>query len=432
MKGNGYMRLVGGLICMMAVCGCRTGNDEDDGTHDGTDDGTWVMPMAFVVQSTGASASTGSSTGSGGWEDPVYDNDTVRALYTDRIQLNVYKRLKGGGYTDEATGFAFDKKVVLTCREPDPADIFYSDHFRYAYASGVVNMQKDYEYRVTALGYAEQKNERTLFSFTDTESAVFSGAEVTLTNTDQYTTPELFFGTPRYGADMKNPDVGDIVFSYESGAINALGGWLYRCVAGIGLTVRKVPPSVKSMTLITGSVNTRCKSTSYEDFKTPEDKVDVAEGDEANRFVLDSWSRPDDWTTVYGVEDEDSINVTMNESNLFPVKSNLYVRIVQEDEDGNDKVTVVPLRMKKSAASSSSGSSSSDSDSDSDSDSSSGDSDDVNTDEALSNGTLVTERNHYYHIAGDYVTLVTKKQPLVIRINPNWDGDIDLTPDKTL
>lgn len=409
MKGYGYIWLVGGLFCMMAVCGCRTGDDEEEGT----DDNTWAMPVSFVVQSSGSSASSGSSSNSGssgGWEDPIYDNDTVRTLYTDRIQLNVYKRTKGT-YTDEADGFTFDKKVVLTCRKPDLADIFYSENFRYAYASGVVNMQKDYEYRVTALGYAEQKDERALFSFTDTENAQFSDARVSLIETNQYTTPELFFGTPRYGADMTDKTAGEVVFSYESGAVNALGGWLYRCVAGIELTVRKVPPEVKSLTLVTGSVNTQCKSTCYDDFKTPEVKVDVAEEDEGTKFVLDSWTRPDDWTTVYDVTEDDSIDVTMNESNLFPVTSNLYVRITQVDDDGNDKVTVVPLRMKKHTTDD--------------------DSDDVNTDEALSNGTLVSERNHYYRIAGDYLTLITKKQPLIIRINPNWDGDIDLTPDKT-
>ena len=113
MKGYGYIRLVGGLFCMMAVCGCRTGDDEEEGT----DNNTWTMPVSFVVPASGSTASSG---GSGGWEDPIYDNDTVRTLYTDRIQLNVYKRTKGT-YTDEAEGFTFDKKVVLTCRKPDPA-----------------------------------------------------------------------------------------------------------------------------------------------------------------------------------------------------------------------------------------------------------------------------------------------------------------------
>ncbi len=404
MKGNEYLRLVGGLLCLVALCGCRTGDDEEEGT----DDSTWTMPVSFVVPASGSSTSSTGSSGSGGWEDPIYDNDTVRTLYTDRIQLNVYKRTKGT-YTDDAEGFTFDKKVVLTCEIPS-GDYLYKN-FRYAYATGVVNMQKDYEYRVTALGYAEQKNERALFSFTDTENAQFSDARVSLIETNQYTTPELFFGTPRYGADMTDKTAGEVVFSYESGAVNALGGWLYRCVAGIELTVRKIPPEVKSLTLITDSVNTQCKSTCYDDFKSPEGKVAVAEEDEGTKFVLDSWTRPDDWTTVYGVTAVDSIDVTMNESNLFPVTSNLYVRITHVDDDGNDKVTVVPLRMKKHTTDD--------------------DSDDVNTDDALSNGTLVSERNHYYRIAGDYLTLITKKVPLVIRINPNWDGDIDLTPDKT-
>lgn len=415
MKGNKYMQLVGGLFCLLAMCGCRTGDDEEAGT----DDGTWSMPVSIVVKPSGSSASSTRAGSSGGWEDPIYDNDTVRTLYTDRIQLNVYKRQKQDGYTDDANGFTFDKKVVLTCRKPDPADIYYSENFRYAYATGVINMQKDYEYRVTALGYAEQKNERALFSFTDTENAQFSDAKVILTDVTQYKTPELFFGTPRYGADMTDKEAGEVVFSYESGVINALGGWLYRCVAGIELKVRKVPPEVKSLTLITGSVNTQCKSTCYDDFLTPYEKQNIAEGEEATKFVLDSWTRPDNWTTVYGVTDDDSIDVIMNESNLFPVTSNLYVRITQVDDDGNDKVVVVPLRMKKHVTD------------DSSSGSSGSGSADVNTDEALSNGTLVSERNHYYRIAGDYLTLISKKLPLIIRINPNWDGDIDLTPDKT-
>ncbi len=401
MRGNNYIRLVGGLIGLLAVVGCQSA----DVAQDGTDEGTWDVPVSFVVQSASANAV---SRGSG--ENPPYDNDTVRPLYTDRIQLNVYKRTKDGSYANEADGFTFDKKVVLTCRKPDAADPYYSDHFRYAYASGViVNMDRDYEYRCTALGYAEQRNEDDLFSFTGT---AFSDAQVSLTNTAQYTTPELFFGTPRYGADISDKDAGTVVFSYQSGAINALGGWLYRCVAGTELTLRKVPPEVKTLTLLTNAVNTQCQSTCYDDYLTPlaEGKKEVADMDAGRQFELDTWSRPDDWVSAYGVtEATDSITVTMNESNLFPVTATLYVRItIDKGEGEDDEVMVVPLRMKKRATSSSSSS------------------DTVNTDEQLANGTLVFQRNHYYEIAGEYESLVIKKLPLVVYVNPNWDGDIDL------
>ncbi len=402
--GNKYMRFVGGLFCLTALSGCS----QVDGMGDEADGGnTWAMPVSFVVQSSGSSsASSGSSWDNG--ENPPYAN--VRKLYTDRIQLNVYKRTKGGSYADDAEGFTFDKKVVLTCAIPGGAYLY--PHYRYAYATGVVNMDKDYEYRVTAIGYAEQKNERTLFSFT--ESGSFTDAEVSLTNTTQYTTPELFFGTPRYGADMTDKEAGTVVFSYESGAINALGGWLYRCVAGMELTLMKVPPEVKALALLTNAVNTKCKSTCYADFLTPDGKQDVAEEEESTKFVLDTWERPDDWTTVYGVENEtDSIDVVMSESNLLPVTSTLYVRItIDKEGEADDEVMVVPLRMKKRTDSN-------------------GDvitPDAVNTDDQLAEGTLVFERNHYYQVAGEYEKLITKKVPLVILINPNWDGDIDLTP----
>ncbi len=401
MRGNNYIRLVGGLIGLLGVVGCQSA----DVAQDGTDEGTWDVPVSFVVQSASANAV---SRGSG--ENPPYDNDTVRPLYTDRIQLNVYKRTKDGSYANETDGFTFDKKVVLTCEVQDGTS---ASGARYAYASGVINMDKAYEYRCTALGYAEQKGEQSLFSFTGT---AFSDAQVSLTNTTQYTTPELFFGTPRYGADMTNKEAGTVVFSYQSGAINALGGWLYRCVAGTELTLRKVPPEVKTLTLLTNAVNTQCQSTCYDDFLTPlpEGKQTVPEGEETAKFVLDAWTRPDNWVTKYGVETEtDSITVTINESNLFPVTATLYVQItIDKGEGEDDEVMVVPLRMKKRATSTSSSS------------------DTVNTDEQLTNGTLVFQRNHYYEIAGEYESLVIKKLPLVVYVNPNWDGDIDLILDK--
>ncbi len=95
-------------------------------------------------------------------------------------------------------------------------------------------------------------------------------------------------------------------------------------------------------------------------------------------------------------------------SNLLPVTSTLYVRITIEKEGADDEVMVVPLRMKRRTTSSCSTT------------------DTVNTDEQLANGTLVFQRNHYYEIAGEYEALVIKKLPLVVYVNPNWDGDIDL------
>ncbi len=402
MKGNKRIWLAGGLLCLSVVCGCQHG---DDWRKD-SDNETWEMPVSFIVQS--STSAYLRSTG----ENPAYGN--VRTLYTDHIQVNVYKRVKGD-YATDTTGFTFDKSKVLPCEIPGGAYLY--NHFPYAYATGVVNMDKGYEYRCTAIAYAEQLGERGLFSFTSSDNtgiSAFSKASVSLTNTTQYTTPELFFGTPRYGADMTDKGAGEEVFSYESGAINALGGWLYRCGAGVGLTLRKVPPEVKGLALLTNSVNTQCKATCYDDFLTPDGTKTVTEGEESTKFVLDKWERPVDWVSVYGVEAvTDSINVTMNESNLFPVTSTLYVRITEETEDDDeDKVTVVPLRMKRKV----------------DADGAAVSPDEVNTDEQLAAGTLVSQRNHYYQIAGDYLTLVTKRQRLVIRINPNWDGDIDLTP----
>ncbi len=393
MKGNPYTYLAAGLLCLALFCGCQKSEEPDLGT--------WEMPVSFIVQS-----ATAASLRSGG-ENPAYAN--VRPLYTDHIQVNVYKRAKGA-YDDDETGFAFDKQVVLPCEIPTGAYLYAG--FPYAYASGVVNMEKGYEYRTTAFAYAEQRGERDLFSFT--ESGAFTDAALSLTDAAQYSTPELFFGTPRYGADMRDKEAGYVVFSYESGAIDALGGWLYRCVAGVGLTLRKVPPEVKELALLTDSLNTQCRAACYDDFLTPDGKRAVPEGEESGRFVLDKWTRPDDWVSAYGVEAvTDSINVTMNESNLLPVTSTLYVRITEETDDGSEQVTVVPLRMKLKV----------------DADGVPVTPDDgVNTAEQLSSGTLVSQRNHYYQIAGDYLTLVTKQLPLVISINPNWAGDIDLTP----
>lgn len=40
------------------------------------------------------------------------------------------------------------------------------------------------------------------------------------------------------------------------------------------------------------------------------------------------------------------------------------------------------------------------------------------------------QRNNYYQIVGDYEKLLTQKYTLRVLVNPNWDGNVELSLEK--
>lgn len=371
MKRSKYIQLAGGLLFLLLAGGCQNSADFPEEVPEET----WEVPVSFIVQSSVQSPTRSEATGKG--FPPAIGN--VRDLYTDRVQVNIYKRPANQTYADDETGFVFDRKMVFFCNEPTEED---GEIFRYAY--GNIKFDTSYEYRASAIGYAKQKDEDKLFSFT--ESGDFNAASIWLTDTEQYTTPELFFGTLHYGHNLTHEEEGNVVFSYEKG--KQLAGWLYRCVSGVELNLTGVPADVTEIALLARTVNTESKAMCYDDFTKPIGEQNVGADEEIRKFELAKWKRPSDTAADDGVTD-----VTLKGANLLPVTSTLAVRITQ-----GTKESVVTLYLKEKEKK-----------------------------EEPANREIHFQRNHYYLISGNYETLSTPEMPFTITINPNWDGDADLS-----
>lgn len=365
-----------GCIFLLIASGCRDNESHEDIMPEEMD-----VPLTFMVQSSSNSAQMRQSADvdlrSG--EIPGEVN-IVRDLYVDNIQVNIYKRATGV-YAGDTEGFVFDRKMVLTCKDPS---LESGENYKYAFDN--IKLDKYSEYRITAFGYSLQKQERELFSFP--ESGSFVDARIALTDASQYSTPELFFGTVRYGNESDGSGAVTEVFKYEKGM--TLTGWLYRCVAGIEVTLRDVPEDVSEITLLSGAVSTECRATCYDDFLTPDVIQEAPEAYRSIMYRLASWRRSADLSG--------SVNLTLKDCNLLPVKTPLSVRFVK-----GGKPYVVALRMRYNGA------------------------DSGMSAEDLAQGIVGLKRNHYYQISGDFQSLATQNLYLILRVNPNWEGDADLS-----
>lgn len=72
------------------------------------------MEVSFALQATGDAPTRAEG------EDPAIGN--IRALYADRVRVNVYRRPAGPTYADDFEDFTFDQSVGLTLNEV-PADV---------------------------------------------------------------------------------------------------------------------------------------------------------------------------------------------------------------------------------------------------------------------------------------------------------------------
>lgn len=402
---------VGGLLCLFVGTACEQSEDPVDEIIEET----YELPVSFIFKESGGELTTRVVDDDGGETPEVPPEDLpLRGLYVDHIQLNVYRRLKDAVYANEREGFEYDKSVVLKCVIPEDED-------EYRYATGVIDVQTRYEYRVTAIGYAEndQKKERDLFSVS--ESGSFLGAKLNLIDDGQYKTPELFFGTPLYGGDGVDEPAGDTVFVYKEQNQAMLEGWLYRCVAGVELTLRDVPAEVAQIELLAHSLHTESMARFYSDFLTPSG-LRVAE-DRSKNYVIASWDREDETPDV-----NEKVEAHLVDANLLPVCTALSIKIT--NKDGNSSITVLKwkdegttpeeqssdmLRMAPPEKGNGTGIIPNEQGEEPD-----------EPEDPYELYKICFLRNHYYQIEGSYDQLVTKDLPFLVTVNPNWDRDIRL------
>lgn len=384
------MQLVGGWLGLLLAAGsCHTSEDFPEEMSEET----WQVPVSFVVQ---PGRSVPSTKGSG--ENPAIDN--MRELYTDKVQVNLYRRPDGNTYGDNEEKFVLEQTVLLDC-QPATAE----DGNNRRYARGTVYLQKGFEYRATAIAYAAQRDEQNYFRFSGN---AFADAYVSLTDESQYKTPELFFGTLRYGGSLEDKTAGEALFAFSRNDGKALAGWLYRCVAGVELTLKGVPSEVREIALLSNTMSVGSQAMCYDDFLSPDRQVQAGDGED--KFAVMEWTRPEG--------DNTSSDVVLKGGNLLPVTTLLSVRVTKE----NGEVSVIPLRLQKKITEETTPVYP---------DEGCGTGilpdNDGNTDENLAQGKVRFLRNYYYRIGGDFDKLVTQNLTLVVTINPYWEGDADLS-----
>lgn len=384
------MQFVGGWLGLLLAAGsCHTSEDFPEDMSEET----WAVPVSFVVQPGRPVAST-----KGSGENPTIDN--MRELYTDKVQVNFYRRPDGNTYGDIEEGFVLEQTVLLDC-QPATAE----DGNNRRYARGTVYLQKGFEYRATAIAYAAQRDEQNYFRFSGN---AFADAYVSLTDESQYKTPELFFGTLRYGGSLEDKMAGEALFAFSRNDGKALAGWLYRCVAGVELTLKGVPSEVREIALLSNTMSIGSQAMCYDDFLSSDRQVQAGDGED--KFAVMEWTRPEG--------DNTSSDVVLKGGNLLPVTTLLSVRVTKE----NGEVTVIPLRLQKKITEDTTPVYP---------DEGCGTGilpdNDGNTDENLAQGKVRFLRNYYYRIGGDYEKLVTQNLTLVVTINPYWEGDADLS-----
>ena len=333
------------------------------------------------------------------------------------MKLYVYKRASDAVYTNDEEGFSLDegKGRVLTAVEQNGYDDNMTGqnttqpHF---VARGTLQLESGYDYRITALGYSEVKGESGLFKL---NNGFFRTAEVELTDTKNYTTPELFWGNV---VTIDN----DSIFSYETATDPdmELSGWLYRVVAGVELTLSNVPENVRSIELMADSINIKSKARYYDDFL---ETYDMRKNTDHTHYLLGKWERGDNTGEPCNIIGP----------NLFDICTSLSLRIKLDD----DTEQYARLRIKEASSDDNvSGQSLGTKAIPDDGGNGTGiipggeetPEDPENPDDPDKNPfTVCFKRNNYYKIEGDYEKLMTNELNITVIVNPNWDADVSLT-----
>lgn len=392
------------LFSFLQIVSCA--KEDDDVTKVSE---TKEVPVSFSFQAVGALTTKAGET------PPAYHY--AREVAVDRVKLYVYKRASDAVYTNDEEGFSLDegKGRVLTAVEQNGHDDNMTGqnttqpHF---VARGTLQLESGYDYRITALGYSEVKGESELFKL---NNVFFRTAEVELTDTENYTTPELFWGNV---VTIDN----DSIFSYETATDPdmELSGWLYRVVAGVELTLSNVPGNVQSIELMADSINIKSKARYYNDFL---ETYDMRKNTDHTHYLLGKWERGDNTGEPCNIIGP----------NLFDICTSLSLRIKLDD----DTEQYARLRIKEASSDDNvSGQSLGTKAIPGDGGNGTGiipggeetPEDPENPDDPDKNSfTVCFKRNNYYKIEGDYEKLMTNELNITVIVNPNWDADVSLT-----
>lgn len=393
------------LFSFLQIVSCA--KEDDDVTKVSE---TKEVPVSFSFQAVGALTTKAGET------PPAYHY--AREVAVDRVKLYVYKRASDAVYTNDEEGFSLDegKGRVLTAVEQNGHDDdnmtgqnTTQPHF---VARGTLQLESGYDYRITALGYSEVKGESGLFKL---NNGFFRTAEVELTDTKNYTTPELFWGNV---VTIDN----DSIFSYETATDPdmELSGWLYRVVAGVELTLSNVPENVRSIELMADSINIKSKARYYDDFL---ETYDMRKNTDHTHYLLGKWERGDNTGEPCNIIGP----------NLFDICTSLSLRIKLDD----DTEQYARLRIKEASSDDNvSGQSLGTKAIPDDGGNGTGiipggeetPEDPENPDDPDKNPfTVCFKRNNYYKIEGDYEKLMTNELNITVIVNPNWDADVSLT-----
>jgi len=392
------------LFSFLQIVSCA--KEDDDVTKVSE---TKEVPVSFSFQAVGALTTKAGET------PPAYHY--AREVAVDRVKLYVYKRASDAVYTNDEEGFSLDegKGRVLTAVEQNGYDDNMTGqnttqpHF---VARGTLQLESGYDYRITALGYSEVKGESGLFKL---NNGFFRTAEVELTDTKNYTTPELFWGNV---VTIDN----DSIFSYETATDPdmELSGWLYRVVAGVELTLSNVPENVRSIELMADSINIKSKARYYDDFL---ETYDMRKNTDHTHYLLGKWERGDNTGEPCNIIGP----------NLFDICTSLSLRIKLDD----DTEQYARLRIKEASSDDNvSGQSLGTKAIPDDGGNGTGiipggeetPEDPENPDDPDKNPfTVCFKRNNYYKIEGDYEKLMTNELNITVIVNPNWDADVSLT-----
>lgn len=392
------------LFSFLQIVSCA--KEDDDVTKVSE---TKEVPVSFSFQAVGALTTKAGET------PPAYHY--AREVAVDRVKLYVYKRASDAVYTNDEEGFSLDegKGRVLTAVKQNGHDDNMTGqnttqpHF---VARGTLQLESGYDYRITALGYSEVKGESGLFKL---NNGFFRTAEVELTDTKNYTTPELFWGNV---VTIDN----DSIFSYETATDPdmELSGWLYRVVAGVELTLSNVPENVRSIELMADSINIKSKARYYDDFL---ETYDMRKNTDHTHYLLGKWERGDNTGEPCNIIGP----------NLFDICTSLSLRIKLDD----DTEQYARLRIKEASSDDNvSGQSLGTKAIPDDGGNGTGiipggeetPEDPENPDDPDKNPfTVCFKRNNYYKIEGDYEKLMTNELNITVIVNPNWDADVSLT-----
>lgn len=403
------------LVLGSLLGGCSSENEKPEDAE------ILEFPISFNLRSSGSLPTRAQGDVDG---HPTEAAKDVREVKVDRVALYVYERAADGGYANDAEGFYLgsdNRTKILTCVKQNTFPFFI--------AKGSISVRKNRQYRINAVAYSDENGEQKLF---ERKGDRFDHTRLLLVNGPEFETPELFFGSVVYGGNGKEHFdggyiKGDTLFTYDrleqDKGKNLLTGWLYRCVAGIELSLGNMPDSIRKVELLADSIHTTVDARAYADFLAP---YDLKRDGSYKHYVIgvdslqkgESWSARGDSARVIG-------------ANLLPVCTSLSLRVTTKS--GNMEYCNLRLRYKDGKSEPALRSLPDDA----------GDGtgiipanpdipapDDPANPDSGNAFHVCFLRNNYYHISGDYKKLTTMSYVLQVSVNPNWEGDVNLPLDK--